>query len=129
MKDLIERERERERGEGGGLGIQPRVKSHRSSYTGLYVTPVILHGVVSPEGGRSTSSVRDGSGEEREGSGEPQGSGEERSGLPNAATTFVAPATPASRKKMRVTSPNLPHIRPNRQLHRGKLTFDERAVW
>jgi len=27
------------------LGIQPRVKSHRSSYTGLY--PVILHGVVS----------------------------------------------------------------------------------
>ena len=32
-------------------GIQPRVKSLRSSYTGLYlckVTPVILHGVVSP---------------------------------------------------------------------------------
>ena len=33
------------------LGIQPREKSLRSSFTGLYpeVTPVILHGVVSPE--------------------------------------------------------------------------------
>jgi len=29
------------------LGIQPRVKSLRSSYTGLY--PQTLHGVVSPE--------------------------------------------------------------------------------
>ena len=45
----------------GSLGIQPRVKSLRSSYTGLYpqtgvtlhcgreVTPVILHGGVSPD--------------------------------------------------------------------------------
>ena len=31
------------------LGIQPRVKSLRSSYTGLYPQTVILHGVVSPE--------------------------------------------------------------------------------
>ena len=33
-------------GEAEGLGIQPRVKSLRSSYTGLY-PPIILHGVVS----------------------------------------------------------------------------------
>ena len=35
---------------GRSLGMHPRVKSLRSSHTGLYPHPVILHRVVSPEG-------------------------------------------------------------------------------